>query len=386
VGPSSSWDYDVAVVGAGPAGSTAARLLAAAGRSVVVIDRARFPRSKPCGGALSPRAQAFLRRHHLWQPIADQACHVHRMRLQGPTGQQVETLSAAPVASILPRERLDTVLLDAARRAGATVIEASRVTQVVEAGSEVVELRSAAGPIAARWVVAADGAGGRFRLDRRSRRLLYACVARFEGATFDPSVLELTYDPALVPHYGWVFPEPKGRVNIGVCVEAGRLKGSIRGQLERFIDRHCSSRLAGARSLGPLAAHPISVSLGVGHGAPPGVLLVGEAAGLANSANGEGISHAMRSGELAAACLDRAFLRQWSRDATVARYRRSLQWELGRRLAAADLVRRAGVPVLDAVCAIGNAERLRPLGGTLLGATLRRFAGETLSLVMRRAY
>lgn len=379
-------DFDVAVVGAGPGGSTAARLLAVAGRSVVLLDRARLPRCKPCGGALSPRSRAWLRRHGLWEEVAAQACHVRRMRLQGPTGQHVETVASRPVASILPREQLDTLLVQAARRAGATVRAATRVKGIVRADPEVVELATAAGPIAARWVVAADGANSVLRLQRHARRLLHACVARFEGAAIDPAVLELYFDAALAPHYGWLFPEPQGTVNIGVCLEAPRLRGSLRGQLERFIDRHLAARLAGARPLGPVRAHPISVSAMAGHPAPAGVLLVGEAAGLANAANGEGISHALSSAELAAVCLERAIARRWSRSATVAHYRRRLSWELGPRLVAADLVRRGGVPVLEGVCAIGNDQRLHAVRGTAVGSALRRVAGEALGVVMGRLY
>src|SRR5262245_12599710 len=112
---------DVIVVGAGPAGATAARTMAAAGIRALVLDRARFPRHKPCGGAISMRA--LSRFPWLSAPLARIATHwISRMHLEGPDRDAVALRSETPAALMIRRLEFDALLVSLAREAGADLV------------------------------------------------------------------------------------------------------------------------------------------------------------------------------------------------------------------------------------------------------------------------
>ena len=113
---------DVLVVGAGPAGATAARALAMAGARVRLIDRARFPRNKPCGGAISMRA---IGRFPYLAAALDRVPthHISRLHLEGPGGGSVLLRSATPAALMIRRVEFDDLLVRLAQEAGAELCE-----------------------------------------------------------------------------------------------------------------------------------------------------------------------------------------------------------------------------------------------------------------------
>ena len=124
-------DPDVLVVGGGPAGATAARTLALQGRRVQLLDRARFPRNKPCGGAVSMRA---LRR---FPYLRDQLPRIStrrlsRLYLEAPSGDGIALTSHEPAALMVRRLEFDALLLELARDAGAEVVEGVEVSRARE--------------------------------------------------------------------------------------------------------------------------------------------------------------------------------------------------------------------------------------------------------------
>src|ERR1700757_922283 len=115
--------FDVLVVGGGPAGSATAHHLAAAGHSVVLADKATFPRDKPCGGGLTTRA--FVRCPVDPTPVVEEQVDIVELRFR--YGDRVERRAKAPVIWMTQRRRLDAFLLDAARAKGVEVREGARV-------------------------------------------------------------------------------------------------------------------------------------------------------------------------------------------------------------------------------------------------------------------
>ena len=202
--------FDVLVVGGGPAGSATAHHLATAGMSVLLADRATFPRDKPCGGGLTTRA--FLQCPVDPTPVVEEEVDLVELRFR--YGASVERHAQAPVIRMTQRRRLDAFLLDAAREAGVTVREGVRVDlgDETRVGGEAIE---------ASVVVGADGSNG---VSARALELgndivrgvalegnvAYGRVERERYAR--RAVIELADIPG---GYGWVFPKGD-HVNVGV--------------------------------------------------------------------------------------------------------------------------------------------------------------------------
>jgi len=293
--------FDVVVVGAGPAGSVAAREAARLGcGSVLLLDRAEFPRPKICAGGLSPRTCRLLAELGLWEEVSREAYPIRAVRLVGPNGRESVLVGKAEGA-ILPRRRLDKILVDAAVKSGVRFEAGVTADALLVETGRVVGINCGGGRISAGTVIVANGGNTRFNADPRPRLLVHTCMGWYEGVPFMSNVMELIYDRDLLPHYGWLFPESDTRVNVGVAASADRLAGrSIREVFASFIERRLAARLDGATQLGPWKGMLLSTTIDPQHHAPDGALIVGEANRLTNCATGEGILYAMQSGRIAA--------------------------------------------------------------------------------------
>jgi len=353
-------DFDVIVVGAGPAGSIAALELARKGRRVVLIEAKRFPRPKTCAGGISPKARSGLRRLGLWDRIAPEAYEIRGIRLGARSGRETQWIGAAS-AVVLNRSRLDHLLAQAAVEAGAELREGCAASALLVESGRTEGVRLAGGDVLrATWVIAANGANGRLGADPRPRRRLQTCMAWFRGLVFTPHVLEMYFDAEIAPHYGWLFPESDTVANVGICLDAERLgRGSIRDVLARFLDRHFAARCASAEAIGRWRGFPISVSGEVRHCAPLGTLLAGEACRLVNSATGEGISYAVHSGALAAECVDEALRRGTDPADATASYERRLRLHSELSLRAGEWFCRLGRPAIECAARVGEIPWLR---------------------------
>jgi len=291
--------WDVAVVGGGPAGAAAAARLARGGARVVLLERHPLPRSKVCGGGLVARAAGAVAVDV--KPAAVEVCR----RVELTMGSRpLRFLAERPHAVIVmvDRGRLDHLLVRAAGRQGAEVRACCAVTGMRPAGDHVV-LKTTRGLLRTRWVVCAEGAGGRLaRMTgwAETRRLVPAleCSLRLPAWRRRRFSRAAGFDFGALPQgYGWRFPKAE-RLDVGVVGMQPR-PGNLKRRLGLYLKR---LGLADA-PVYDLRAAPIPVAARTDGFTRGRVLLVGDAAGLADPLTAEGISHAVSSGRLAADAL-----------------------------------------------------------------------------------
>jgi geranylgeranyl reductase family protein len=321
-------DYDVIVVGAGPAGSTAARALAQGGARVCLVDKARFPRPKPCGGALSPRTIRHL--PHGFEKIV--RTHVRRAVFTFRSGRPFEIVSATPMGYMVCREEFDVWLKAGAEEAGVSVREGVPVRAIEETGAGIT-VRAGGEALSAPTLIGADGANSLVAAQLLPARPPARYVALEAEVPQDGHPLGETVlvDVGAYPGgYAWAFPKGD-RVNVGVMVAYPRGR-DLRTAFATFVANQpvLPGVAAGSQHVAPVAA-PRSTPVPC---ARPGVLLVGDAAHLADPFLGEGIYYAVRSGCLAA----RAVLQGVGGTETAARYAGYIQSQVWPDLIAASRV------------------------------------------------
>lgn len=328
--------FEVAVVGAGPAGSIAALHLARAGKHVALIEKARFPRVKVCGGGVVRRAF-----DHVPADVAlpvQRACRTVEMRWLGRE-RNFAVRREEVVVSMTMRAELDQALAEAARKAGAEQLF-GREVRALRRPSEHVELDTSAGTVRASFVIAADGATGRCAKLAGWTEPLATIPALEAEVRVDPAALDAHSHACLFDFggvveggYGWVFGK-SDHLSCGV-LSMQRGPAALRGKLDRYLET------VGMRALEEIDARGYVIPI-----APredgfvrERVLLAGDAAGLADPVTAEGISIAMHSGHLAARAILRASAKSPSTARDVERgYARDLRREILSELRVARLV------------------------------------------------
>ena len=312
-------DVDVVVVGAGPAGSTAARELAQSGHRVLMLDRARFPRDKPCGGGVTIRCAELL--PFDISPVVEHVVTGAQLRLGH--GRNATRNFDGVLTYMTQRRRLDAFLAERAQEAGAEFRDGQRVTGVHQMRDGSYEVRTADGAHHARALVGADGANGvvatalGFEHPREAAVALEANIAMPDGL---PDWLEgrVALQLGSMPGgYGWVFPKGD-HVNVGV----GGWKAIAGATLRPALETLCRDYGLDPASMTGLRGHHLPM---VRPGAPAiagGAALVGDAAGLVDPLSGEGIYGAIASGIAVAPAIDHYLAR---RTATLASYQRAME-------------------------------------------------------------
>jgi geranylgeranyl reductase family protein len=320
--------HDVVIVGAGPGGSAAAHTLARQGLDVLLLDKADFPRDKTCGDAVTPRGLAALADMGILDALLRLGNCIPSVDVFAPGGHAV----AAPVPKqagrpdyflVMPRIALDDALRARVLASGARFESMIHVTDAEADGKGVTirgEYRGKAVSFRARAAIIATGASTRLLvrmglLKRPPTVIMLAARAYFENVSDLRAALQFRFDGAPLPGYGWVFPLSGSAANVGVGFfpigrAARRLPDTPRVAFDAFVESQAlREMLSGAQRSGPVKGYPIRLDFVRAPTFGERVLLVGEAAGLANPLTGEGIDYALESGKLAGEHLGRVLAR-----------------------------------------------------------------------------
>jgi menaquinone-9 beta-reductase len=388
----SSPQLDVLIVGAGPAGSVTALLLARAGVRVRIVDRSTFPREKLCGDTLNPGALAILEHHGLAGPLHGRALRVDGMTVTG-LGQVSVTGAYGPgiYGLALSRRDLDAALLDAAIAAGARFDPAIDVRAPLMAGARVegARLRTTAGEedVRSPVTVAADGRHSRLafglglaRFARRPRRWAFGAYYTGVGGLTTFGEMHVRADG-----YIGVALVPGGLANVCVvresavgatATQAAALRGDVIAAAigadpalsARFVS---ATRVSDVTVLGPLAVECDCAGL-------PGLLLAGDAAGFIDPMTGDGLRFAIRGAELAAAAALRELETgdaQFARLTSERRREFSMKWKMNRALRSL-VASPAGLRTASVLASLwsGPIARLIPFAGDVPSAARIRHA------------
>ena len=325
--------YDALVVGAGPAGSSAAYHLASAGVDVLLVDRASFPRNKACGDAIMPPALVELGRMGLADEVRSRFTAIDQIGMWGqgiPLGvHSVGKVGEIGTAYVAPRTDFDALLCASALQQGAVWLDRMTVNEVL-ADTGVARIRGSHNhcevELKARIVIAADGSGSRIARkaaetvreqvagglplmahpltppqDDRAR--LTAMRGYVAGITGLGDALEFYFKEDGTTYY-WIFPVGGTRANVGVIASMAQLrarKTDLKRSLVAFLHApELAGRAVQTHFEGQLSAAPIAAGLRGTVLFGVRLLCVGDAAALVDPSSAEGISGALWSGRLAA--------------------------------------------------------------------------------------
>jgi geranylgeranyl reductase family protein len=327
VTPAATTRPDVLVVGGGPAGAACAYWLASAGHEVLLVEKKRYPREKTCGDGLTPRAVRQLCDMGLGPDLAARHRFVglrsiafgRTLELRWP-----DVPGLPDWGCVVTRHDLDAMVATRAEKAGATLWqEAEAVAPVTDGGivrGALVRRGEETVPVAARYVVVADGANSRFGRalgTARERTWPQGMAIRgyFTSPRHDEPWIESHLDVRdrdgnCLPGYGWIFPVGDGRVNVGVgllSTFAHWKAVNTTHLMAAFVEQAPASwGISPTTACGPPTGGRLPMGGSVRPHAGPTWLVVGDAGGLINPFNGEGIAYAYETGRFAAEAVDLA--------------------------------------------------------------------------------
>ena len=315
-------DHDVAIVGAGPAGAACAAHLARAGVDVILVDQKRFPRDKVCGDFVGPVALRELQdlgltalaNYRSTNRVREAALFLDGRELIVRDLPQVDGLPS--YGRVVPRLQLDSWILEAARDAGAAVLEQHRL-EGAEWATDHVELSLRAGEarrtLRVRAAIGADGSNSQMArilraadIDKASR--IIAVRAYYTGVAGSPERADLYFSASSFPGYYWLFPTAGAGANVGVgmvLATVPRVSEHLRSLLLDLVrdDAALHDRLGRANLEGRIVGWPLTTFNPRLPLVADRMMLIGDAAGLINPLNGEGIQYALLSARWAAEIL-----------------------------------------------------------------------------------
>jgi geranylgeranyl reductase family protein len=388
-------DCDVLIIGAGPAGAVAAYYLAHAGCQVWLVDKHSFPRDKVCGDFVGPVGLVELLHLGITRDVVYQQSNKINQASVYLNGDQLVTApipvipGLPPFGRVIPRLQLDQWIFDAARRAGVHFVENCRfknvhhhpdaITAVVEQGKQTSRIR-------ARLLIGADGSNSVVARTLRGHTppdhdRIVAVRAYYENVATPHDCCDLYFSSDSFPGYCWLFPTGEGTANVGVglasqTVPAG--KRALKSLLQQLTeqDKALGQRLRHAKVMGKVAGWPLTTYDHRQRIVWDRVMLTGDAAGLINPLNGEGIQYALLSGRWAAYYAIQGLYHDQLSKQRLHAYAQTVENELRYDMAISNMIvqlirNRHLTPVwLQALHIIGSAAREQPGYASIAGGVL----------------
>lgn len=322
--------YDVVIVGAGPGGSTAAALLGKQGRSVLLLEKARFPRDKTCGDAISGKSATVLRELGLVDAVeAGPHAEVHGVTFSSPKGTVVEVdfprVNGKAQGYVCRRLVYDNLVFENVKKYAefVDVWERFQVTDVIQENGFVVGVRGLSldtkkeEEVRARVVLGADGATSVVASKLGLNPLIpeHHCGALrvyYKGIKGLTNNIEIHFVQSLIPGYFWIFPLEDGLANVGVGMltsDIQKRKVNLKQAMFDVIEKvpMFQERFKDAQMVGDVKGWNLPFGSHRRKSYGNGFLLLGDAASLIDPFSGEGIGNAMTSASLAAKTLQKAF-------------------------------------------------------------------------------
>ncbi len=341
-------ERDIIIIGAGPAGSTAARLLKQHDVNVTLVDRASFPRDKTCGDGLTPRAVGMLEKLGVIETFSETGKRIENARVVAPNSTGILDVpmpaprKTPPYLYTIPRLTLDDALLQHAIADGVEFLDQFNVTEVnIDADAATVIGKHNGDPVelTAKAVVLAVGANMKLLktlgFGPADKHIVLAARRYYKNVSGLSGNYEFRFDGVPLPGYGWVFPLAEdGMANVGVGMfpkaDGSPLPMSSRQAFDQFVANPAvAEMLADADPVGPVRGFPIRSDFLRSKTHSDRLLLIGEAIGLVNPLTGEGIDYAMESAEIATHHLLRALSDNEFSKASFAAYDAELREKYG---------------------------------------------------------
>lgn len=320
---------DVIVVGGGPAGSSAAYMLAKQGLSVLVLEKQKMPRYKTCGGGVNLRAARHI--PFSIEPVVERVIYKYRFTYRGE--KPFEKVSDEPLTYMTQRMRLDQFLLEQARNQGSSIGEGVNVRKIYEKNASMM-IEDTEGKIyCSALLIGADGANSIVARNLQLSKGIQRELALESEVALPPEIMYQWQDSIEIDlfsiwcGYGWIFPK-EDHISIGVGGPQRFFK-QIKEYNSAYLRKNKISDYPKIRFSG----HALPVRKGFAPLTKGRALLVGDAAGLLEPFTGEGIGYAVRSGQLAASAIA-AFMKNETPD--LAFYTNLLDDELTPELLAAQ--------------------------------------------------
>jgi geranylgeranyl reductase family protein len=356
-------EYDVIIVGGGPSGSTAAAYLGKAGKDVLLVDRAKFPRDKTCGDGISGKSVHVLQELGLTDTIKDiEHLDMYGVTFSSPNGTVIEIDSAPkgtkePPGYVCRREIFDNFLFQNMKKY-ATTIEQFFVDDLIREGDKVVGISGTnmatkeKMTFKAKVVVCADGAGGiTIRklnvVNTKEEHQVSALRAYYDNVEGMNNKIELHFVKEALPGYFWIFPLPNKTANVGIgmLVSDMKKKGmNLEKLMYDIIEKHpmFKDRFKNSKKISEVKRWHLPLGSWRPKTYGNGYVLVGDTASLIDPFTGEGIGNALISGKIASKIIMKAFEKNDFSENVLGEYQKALYDEVGDELKTSYNLQRLG--------------------------------------------